>query len=171
MVPTAPAKTGPWAHRFTLTVMVGIPGAGKTAWIERNLPRSIARVSPDEVRKRVYGRRPERLLPAKEAAVWAAVLAEVAAHLGAGTSVVVDSTAVTKAARKQILRVAEGAAVRPTKVAVFLDTPLGVAARRNAGRKEAVPGGVVERMAERLVAPAALEGFDLVIRVEPTAPG
>ncbi len=53
-----------------LIVTVGIPGAGKTTWVDQHLPSSVVRGRPEGIRHRVYGSTPQRLEDEKEAEVW-----------------------------------------------------------------------------------------------------
>jgi predicted kinase len=46
--------------------------------------------------------------------------------------------------------------------AVFFDAPLEICRQRNTRRERVVPGDVLAKMAEKLVAPSVAEGFDRV---------
>jgi predicted kinase len=82
--------------------------------------------------------------------------------LGAGVSVVVDNTNASVEDRAPLIALGRrhGCAV----VAVYVDTPLDVAVRRNAAREGTarVPEVGVYATVKRLVVPSGAEGFDRV---------
>ncbi len=149
-----------------LIVTVGIPGAGKTTWVEQHLPPSVVRVRPEGIRHEVYGHTPQRLEGEKEAEVWRRAEHETAEALRAGRTVVLDSMALTRDWRARIIRNVERALGRRVKrVAVFLDTPLGTALARNAGRGKHIREEVLYEMARHLQPPKEEECFDRIIRI------
>ncbi len=149
-----------------LIVTVGIPGAGKTTWVDQHLPPSVVRVRPERIRHGVYGHTPQRLEDEKEAEVWRRAEHEAAEALRAGRTVVVDSMALTRDWRARIIRNVERALrCRVNRVAVFLDTPLETALARNEGRGKRVRKEVLYEMARHLQPPEEEEGFDRIIRI------
>lgn len=98
--------------------------------------------------------------------MWDEVYQVTATHLRRGDSVVLDSMALTQGFRERHLTaVSKLAGFRPRCVAIFIDTPLGIALERNRTRSKVVLEQVVREMAVHLQPPTLAEGLDDVIRV------
>jgi len=143
-----------------LYVTVGLPGSGKSTWLERNGKPALA---SDAIRAVITGdaanQRQNRL-------VFATLRKLAEARLSAGCAETwIDSTALTPGERRVWIRLAEmnGCEVE----AVFFDTPVEVCRARNAARERKVPEDALDRMAARLVRPALSEGFDKVTVILP----
>lgn len=130
-----------------LVVMVGLQGAGKST-VVRSLYPSHAVVSKDHWPN--ARRRETRQLRL------------VNELLGAGRGVVVDNT--NPSAEERAPLVALGRRHGCVVLAVFVDTPVEVALRRNAAREGAarVPDVGLYATAKRLAVPTEAEGFDRV---------
>lgn len=145
-----------------LYVLVGLPGSGKSTWLERNRKPSLssdalrALLSGDESNQRING------------LVFATLRTLVRARLEAGCEETwIDSTALSRRERRCWIRLAEmhGCPVE----AVFFDTPAELCRVRNASRERKVPTDALERMAGRLSPPSLDEGFDRVTVIRPDA--
>lgn len=138
-----------------LYVLVGLPGSGKSTWLERNRKPSL---SSDALRAALTG---DESNQEQNRLVFAQLRALVRARLAAGCAETwVDSTALTRTERRCWIRLAEmhGCAVE----AVFFDTSVEVCRARNSARQRRVPEEALERMARRMSAPRVEEGFDQV---------
>jgi predicted kinase len=148
--------------------MVGIPASGKTTWIERNVPTSVARIRLDHIRHRTYGYDPIQLEASKEEKVWSRADLLLSKAIRAGHDVVVDSMALTNEWRQRILRVADEASRTPLeKIAIFLDTPVDLALLRNQNREKKVPDDSVREMHGHVRPPSKEEGFSNIVTVRP----
>ncbi len=72
----------------------------------------------------------------------------------------VDATNLTPYERRPYIKLAD--LFDADIEAVFFDVPVNECIRRNTGRERVVPGDVIRKMAERLVAPVTEEGFSNV---------
>lgn len=146
-----------------LYVMVGIPGSGKSTWIQKYLPNTIS-VSSDDIREQLFGDAADQRHPEL---VFDEYYRRINQALEKGMNVVADATNTTYKARANIFKrvhIPEGTLV----LAVHLDTPLEVARKRNANRSRVVPDEVLIRMQNQLdKCPLQRnEGFDKVFRIK-----
>ena len=136
-----------------LFVLVGLPGSGKTTWLERNGKPSL---SSDALRAQLTGDDGNQSL---NSLVFANLRRMVRERLEDGCAETwIDSTALTPRERRVWIRQAKpyGCPVE----AVLFDTPLEVCRARNEARERKVPAAAMERMAKRIVPPRVEEGFD-----------
>ena len=80
----------------------------------------------------------------------------------------IDATNLTPEERQPYLGI--GKSYGGELEAVFFDVPLEVCSQRNAHRERLVPGDVLVKMAEKLVAPSVAEGFDRVTVISARRP-
>lgn len=154
--------------RVTVYMTIGIPGSGKSTWVESNLNESLVWVALDGIRREVYGYFPQELDDLKERTIWNRALEEGAKGLLNGKNVLIDSMALTRQFRQRIFNELErrtGISFR--KVAIFLDTPPEVAAHRNLSRSKQVAVETILRLSSFLEPPEAGKEFDEVIRITP----
>ncbi len=138
-----------------LFVLVGLPGSGKTTWLERNGKASL---SSDALRAQLTG---DAANQNQNSLVFANLRQMVRERLEAGCDETwIDSTALTPRERRVWIRLARpyGCPVE----AVFFDTPLDVCLARNEARERKVPAAAMERMAKRMVRPQVEEGLNQV---------
>ncbi len=138
-----------------LFVLVGLPGSGKSTWLEQNGKPAI---SSDALRAQLTG---DAANQSQNRLVFANLRQQVQARLEAGcVETWIDSTALTPRERRVWIRLAEmqGCPVE----AVFFDTPVEVCRARNESRERKVPAEAMERMGRRMVPPAIDEGFEKV---------
>lgn len=138
-----------------LYVLVGLPGSGKSTWLERSGKPSF---SSDALRAALTG---DESNQENNRLVFAQLRAMAWMRLEAGCAETwIDSTALTRAERRCWIRLAEmhGCDVE----AVYFDTPFEVCQARNSARQRRVPAEALARMARRMTAPQVAEGFDRV---------
>lgn len=139
--------------RCTVTVMSGLPGAGKDHWIAANRP-GLPVVSLDELRAEL-GAPPT----GGQGAVVAAAYARARELLRAGTPYVWNATNVTRALRSRCIGLAADYGARVEVVSV--EAPPGVVHRRNRARSHPVPAAVIDRMAGRWDVPDPTEAHEV----------
>lgn len=136
-----------------LTVLVGMPGAGKSTWAKTaadNTTRTPAGttevvVSTDEIRKELTG---DQHNQTKNALVFPRFFKDIEMHLRNGQAVIADSTALDTTTRRELRRIARRNGVQIHAV-VFADADQ--AEERNALRQTPVPPYVMERMRDKLL--------------------
>jgi predicted kinase len=134
-----------------LVVLIGVPGSGKSSFVQHRYAATHVHVSKDLMKSaRDKNERQRRL---------------VGEALAQGRSVVVDNTNVTRADRAPLLQLARQHGARV--IAFFFDAPPKECAARNALRSGAarVPAVAIWAAARKLQPPAADEGFDETWRV------
>ncbi|WP_433211901.1 AAA family ATPase [Dactylosporangium sp. CS-047395] len=137
------------ATTFTVTVMSGLPGAGKDHWIAGNRP-GVPVVSLDDLRAEL------RVGPADDQGpVIAAAYARAREHLRVGTAYVWNATNTTRALRSRAIGLAADYGARVEVVSV--EAPPDVVHRRNRERGRTVPPAVIDRLARRWEPPDPTE--------------
>ena len=111
-----------------LTVMVGLPGAGKSFWIAENKGTSVV-VSLDWIRRNIFGHQFHR--PAEHYVIGTAKSC-VELLLAQHQDVIVDSTALTRGIRQEWIDLARKHGA-PTDI-VYISTPYQACLKRNAER-------------------------------------
>ena len=139
------------AYRCTVTLMAGLPGAGKDTWLQANRP-ALPVVSLDDLRGELD------VAPTDDqGAVIQAAKERCREHLRAGRDFAFNATNTVKATRGRWVGLfAEyGARVE----VVYVEPPLELIARRNADRSSSarVPRKVIDRLASRLEPPTLTE--------------
>jgi predicted kinase len=139
--------------RFAVTVMSGLPGAGKDHWIAANRP-GLPVVSLDDLRSSM-GVRPTD----DQGAVIAAAYALARGHLRSGTPFVWNATNVSRSLRSRCIALAAGYSARVEVVSV--EAPPDVVHARNRARPHPVPAAVIDRMAGRWELPDPTEAHQV----------
>lgn len=146
------------AFRCTVTVMSGLPGAGKDTWITRNCPE-LPVVSLDAVRE-ALGIAPTD----NQGAVIQAAYEAAREHLRAGQDFVWNATNITAQTRGKILRLLRdyGARIR----IVYIEVPPAQLRKQNAARPDAVPEAVLDKLERKLEPPRLTECHEIEFTVE-----
>ncbi|GAA3297972.1 hypothetical protein GCM10020218_084500 [Dactylosporangium vinaceum] len=149
-----PAYAAHDGTKCTVTVMSGLPGAGKDHWIAANRP-GVPVISLDDLRAEL-GVRPT----GDQGPVAAAAYARAKEHLRAGRGYVWNATNLTRALRSRSIAVAADYGARVEVVSV--EAPPDVVHRRNRGRSRTVPPAVIDRMAGRWEVPDPSEAHSVL---------
>ncbi len=143
------------ASESRIVVLVGLPGSGKSTYLER---LGVTALSSDTVRRLLADDETDQSIHRE---VFATLRYLVRRRLALARPVTyLDATHLTPRERRPYVKMGQifGCAVQ----AIFFDVPLEVCQERNRGRNRVVPEDVLERMAAKLVPPTAKEGFSTI---------
>ena len=147
-----------------LTLMVGLPGSGKTTFVRglREKRPGVAVVSPDLIRLQLFG---VVFDYAVEDEVWTITRALVQGHFNLRRSVILDATNLTSKRRAQWIDLAKEYGI-PTG-AIFINPPIETVRKQNRMRTgdAVVPEDVIDKMSQLLQAPKPEEGLHFIIEV------
>jgi predicted kinase len=138
--------------RQRIVVLVGLPGCGKSTWLER---QGIVGISSDWIRQVLADDATDQTIHARAFLTMRYLLRH---RLAIGRPVsYVDATHLTPEERRPYIQIGQwyGCDVE----ALYFDVPLAVCRDRNLRRNRVVPEEAMERMAAKLVAPEVAEGF------------
>lgn len=133
-------------------MLVGLPGSGKSTWLER---QGTTAISSDWIRQVLADDATDQTIHAR---VFLTVRYLLRHRLAIGRLVsYVDATHLTPEERRPYVKIAQwyGCDVE----AVYFDVPLDVCRERNLRRNRVVPDEALERMALKLTPPELAEGF------------
>ena len=139
-------------------VLVGLPGSGKSTWLER---QGIVGISSDWIRQVLADDVTDQTIHAR---VFLTMRYLLRHRLAIGRPVsYVDATHLTAEERRPYIQIGRwyGCEVE----AVYFDVPLEVCRERNLRRNRVVPDEAMERMAAKLTPPEVGEGFAKVTAV------
>ena len=145
-------------------VLVGLPGSGKSIYVERLGETAL---SSDEIRRLLAGDATDQSVNREVFATLRYLLRRRLA-LGRATTYV-DATNLTPRERRPYIRLARtyGCAAE----AVFFDVPLETCLERNRRRRRVVPEEALRKLASRLVPPSTAEGFARVVTISAESGG
>ena len=145
---------------FTIYVMVGIPGSGKSTWIKKNLGENFPVVSRDLIREDLgYAEKDEKILGTREQEETVTKLQnrKIRWFLGRGISFAIDDTNLGKYL-SGLIETLRKSPKKPKIIGVIIRTPLSVASKRRPG----IPFFVLSRMKKNQLS-LDLSLFDKVI--------
>lgn len=146
-----------------LIMMIGVPGSGKSTWVENNKTDEMLWVSRDKIRFDKL--KEDDYYFAYEDEVFEQFLEEITWGLEMDKTVIADATHLNKQSRARVLDKVRKFADEIE--AVWIDVPIETAFSQNDKREGRawVKHGIIRRMWFTLEAPEFDEGFDKITRV------
>ena len=139
-----------------LYFMCGIPGSGKSTWVEANKEKLNAVIhSSDSIRTELLNDVNEQ---SQNELVFKTLHGRVIEDLLNGKNVIMDQTGLNR--KKRIAFLNQIKDIPCEKVCVILATPIDVCRANNANRERKVPEAIIEKMLRNFECPAYAEGWN-----------
>ena len=148
---------------LSVTLMVGIPGSGKSYEAQRLVQEGFADViiSSDGLRRELLN---DETRQDQNEAVFKEFYKRMTDYLKAGKSVVLDATNINIKTRKLAFHHIEACKIKDLKVyAYVVNTPLNVILEQNEERDRIVPVEVIDKYLSMYQHPQKYEGFDAIM--------
>lgn len=152
----------------TLYVCCGVPGSGKSTFLEEMKGSEEKIISRDKIRFSLL--RPGEDYFAREKEVYSKFLNEITKNIRAGFNVYADATHLNEKSRYKLLHGLHNRGCNPSEIiAIYFDVPLEVCKERNnfrLGTKTYVPEEQVLKMYNAYTHPHKYEGFTNIYRID-----
>lgn len=157
-----------------LILLIGLPGSGKSYWVEQFVAQSPGKsvISTDRIRAQLFG---DEAIQGPWHFIWRRLQSEFChaarqINLGEVSVAIYDATNAARQQRRSAIALARANGFTNI-TGVQFDTPLEVCLERNCRRSRIVPEAVILRMHRRLqnAPPTFKEGFDQLLHQPPSS--
>ena len=138
-----------------LTVLVGIPGSGKSTYVEKNKQPNEEVLSSDRIRKELLSGEEDQT---NNKLVFDTLYARARDVLSQGQDVIIDATNISASIRKKTLDYFSDLDLQ--RIATVINAPIEVCVSRDKNRTRSVGEDVVLKVARKYDPPTLEEGFD-----------
>ena len=149
-----------YATRPKFTMLVGVPGCGKSTFAKELLDEFTVHLSSDAIRKEIYGDENCQDDPGR---VFSIMHERTLYALRNGLNVIYDATNITRKSRLSILKQLP---VYVEKKCIIVWAPIEACIKRDSERERTVGVEVINKMLRHFEAPFYDEGFDSIERKE-----
>ena len=143
--------------RPELTILVGLPGSGKSTWAREHKHSNYLHISSDAIRKDLYG---DENIQGNSNTVFEHMHNRTKQALYNGMSVIYDATNVTRKNRKSIIDIGKQCKAKISCIVIW--SPISVCIDRDSHRERSVGKDVINKFLYRWQTPNWDEGFELV---------
>lgn len=140
----------------TITMLIGLPRAGKTEFIKRSLTDQII-ISADQFRQIMYG---QRYYMDGESFMWATREVSLKILMQQGVDIVVDETNITAANRAKLIRLAKHHGYKIAAIWIDALPDLCKCRAISTNQEDLIP--IIDKMAAQFEKPEYKEGFDYI---------
>ena len=141
-----------------LTLLVGIPGSGKTTYANKNKKDNEVILSSDIIRQELFGNESSQ---ENNKLVFDTLYARARQLLQSDKDVIIDATNINAYYRHQTLKNFEDLNIQ--RIAIVFETPTKTCIKRDQKRARTVGKAVIDKMISRYQKPTTEEGFDDII--------
>lgn len=138
-------------------MMVGLPGSGKTTYIN-NIKENKVILSSDKIREELYG---DESTQGNSNEVFELLHKRMVEKLSKGESVVYDATNLSRRKRKHVISLINK--FKCEKIVVYMNIDINTIKKRNRARLRVVDESVIERMYKHLQVPQYTENWDKIV--------
>ncbi len=139
----------------TLTLIVGLPGSGKTSYVKKQKYENTVVLSSDEIRRELFK---NAAFQTDNDKVFKLLYARARKALLSGKNVVIDATNIDKYHRA--LTLSNFKRFKIKRIAVVIDTPPEKCVSNDKHRERVVGKDVIRWFSDRFEMPEPSEGFD-----------
>ena len=145
----------------TLTLLVGVPGSGKTTWANKNHKENEVVLSSDLIRKELFN---DETNQENNKLVFTTLYKRARNLIKQGKSVIIDATNVTIKDTSRALN--NFANFDVIKVAIVFKTATDICKFRDKNRTRTVGEEVIDKFTEKFINPTKEEGFNEIKYIE-----
>ena len=150
----------------TLTLLVGIPCSGKSAYAKTKIDRKVRILTTDMVRKELFGYDDD---PKHNETVLKSLFEKARKLLEDGRDVLIDEPCCTKQDRQKILENFNDLNIR--RKAIIIDTPVEICLKRNNERRNSINNEIINEAAKNFEFPQKDENFNEIVVIKTTKDG